>query len=96
MPKAYVIVTEAISDPAGMEAYSRAAAPSLAAGGAKVLAVDSRPQVLEGGWHGDKTVVLEFESPEAARAWYDSEGYSRAKPLRHAAADSNAVIISGF
>ena len=67
MPKGYVIFTEAIKDQAGMKAYGRAAGESIAQGGATVLAVDSRPQVLEGEWHGEQTVVLEFESVEAAQ-----------------------------
>lgn len=96
MPKGYVILTEAIKDEAGMAAYGRKSAPTLRAAGAKVLAVDSGPRVLEGDWHGDRTVVLEFESVEAARAWYESAGYGEAKPLRLAAADCNAVIVEGF
>ncbi|MFE2416749.1 DUF1330 domain-containing protein [Streptomyces hokutonensis] len=96
MPKGYVILTESVKDPAGMDAYGRAAGPTLAEGGASVLAADGQPQLLEGEWHGDRTVVLEFDSVEAARAWYESEVYGRAKPLRHAAADTNAVIVSGF
>ncbi|MEU9286298.1 DUF1330 domain-containing protein [Streptomyces sp. NPDC048275] len=58
--------------------------------------MDSRPQVLEGTWHGDRTVVRACESVEAARAWYESAAHEEAKPLRHAAADTSAVIISGF
>jgi uncharacterized protein (DUF1330 family) len=96
VPKAYVILTEAIKDQAGMAAYGRAAAPSLAEGGVVVLAVDQHPQVLEGEWHGDQTVVLEFESAEAARAWYQSPAYQQARPLRQAAADANVAIITGI
>jgi uncharacterized protein (DUF1330 family) len=96
MPKGYVILTEDIKDQSGMSAYGRAAAPSMAEGGASVLAVDPAPQVFEGEWHGDQTVILEFESVEAARAWYGSAAYEAAKPLRYAAADTNAVIVSGF
>ncbi|SOE32816.1 DUF1330 domain-containing protein [Streptomyces sp. OK228] len=96
MPKGYVILTEAIKDEAGMEAYGRASAGSIAHGRAAVLAVDTEPQVLEGSWHGNRTVVLEFESVEAARAWYASDAYAEAKPLRLAAADCNVVIVSGF
>jgi uncharacterized protein (DUF1330 family) len=94
MPKGYVILTEAIKDPAGMDAYGRAAGPAMVQG--SILAVDSQPEVLEGEWHGDRTVVLEFESVEAARAWYESPAYQKAKPLRLAAAECHAVIISGF
>ncbi|MET7486945.1 DUF1330 domain-containing protein [Streptomyces sp. NPDC005538] len=96
MPKGYVIVTEAIKDPAGMAAYGQAAGASIVQAGASILAVDGRPEVLEGEWHGDQTVILEFESVEAARAWYESEEYGRAKPLRQAAADSRAVLVAGF
>ena len=94
MPKGYVILTEAIKDPEGMKAYGRAAGAAM--GGVKILAVDTATETLEGTWHGDQTVVLEFESVDAARAWYESEAYQKAAKLRHAAADCNAVIISGF
>jgi uncharacterized protein (DUF1330 family) len=96
MPKGYVIFTEAIKDRAGMAVYSRAAGPTIVEGGATVLAVDPQPEVLEGQWYGDQTVVLEFESVEAARAWYESDAYQKAKSLRQAAAETHAVIISGF
>lgn len=86
MPKGYVILTEAIKDQAGMAEYGRAARVSMAQSGASVLALDSQPQVVEGEWHGDTTVVLEFASVEAARAWYESAAYEEAKPLRQAAA----------
>jgi uncharacterized protein (DUF1330 family) len=94
MPKGYIILTEAIKDPEGMKAYAQAAGAAM--GGVNVLAVDTAPQVIEGDWHGDQTVVLEFDSVDAARKWYESEAYQKAATLRQAAADCNAVILSGF
>ncbi len=96
MPKAYVIFTEDIKDEEGMEAYGKASLPSIIESGASVLAFDAGPQVLEGEWHGSRTVVLEFASVEAARAWYESDSYQQAKGLRLAAAESNGVIITGL
>jgi uncharacterized protein (DUF1330 family) len=96
MPKGYVIFTEAITDAAGMEAYGRAARAATAGSGATVLAVDGQPELLEGEWHGNQTVVMEFESTDAARAWYNSDAYQEAARLRQAAATTNAVILSGF
>lgn len=93
MPKGYVILTEAIKDPEGMKAYGRAAGAAMS--GVGILAVDTKPQVLEGNWHGNQTVVLEFDSVEAAREWYESEAYQKAAKLRQAAAECNVVIISG-
>ncbi|MEU6352550.1 DUF1330 domain-containing protein [Streptomyces sp. NPDC047072] len=94
MPKAYVIFTESVKDPAGMAAYGRAAGPTLAGTGARLVANDSAPETLEGDWFGDTTVVLEFPSVEAARAWYASEAYQEARKLRQAAAETNAVIVT--
>lgn len=95
MPKAYVIFTESIHDPAGMRAYEAASTAPIVEHGAKVLAVDPG-LALEGVWPGDRTVLLEFASVEAARAWYDSAAYQAVVPLRHAAATTNAVILTGF
>lgn len=96
MPKAYAIFTEDITDPEGMKAYAAAAREAIHGHGATVLAADPRPQVVEGEWHGNQTVLLEFESPEAAQAWYFSPEYQAAARLRQAAATTNAVIVTGF
>jgi uncharacterized protein (DUF1330 family) len=96
MPKAYVIFSEVVHDADGMRDYGRAAGPTLAAGGASVLAFGPGAEVLEGEWPADQTVILEFESAEAARTWYLSEAYQAAAPLRHAAAETNAVLLLGL
>ena len=96
MSKGYVILTEAIRDPEGMDGYGQASMPSIIEHGAKVLVVDEHVEVLEGEWHGDRTVVVEFDSVDAAREWYTSATYQAALPLRQAAADCNVVIASGF
>ncbi|MET0898108.1 MAG: DUF1330 domain-containing protein [Mycobacterium sp.] len=94
MPKGYVIITEDIKDPEGMKAYGAEAAKVM--GGATILAFSPAIETIEGDWHGTQTVLLEFESVEAAKAWYHSDEYQAAAKLRHAAADCNGVIISGF
>jgi uncharacterized protein (DUF1330 family) len=96
VPKGYVILTEVISDPDGMAAYGRAAGSSIREGGAKVLVVERQPEVVEGKWPATQTVVLEFESVEAARAWYRSESYQAAAKIRQDAAECDVVIVSGF
>jgi uncharacterized protein (DUF1330 family) len=92
--KGYVILTEDIKDPAGMAEYGKLVMQAM--DGATIVAVDHKPQVIEGSWHGSQTVVLEFESVEAARAWYESEAYQKAAKVRQATADCNGVIISGL
>lgn len=94
MAKGYVIITEDIKDPAGMAEYGKLASQTM--GNAKVLAFGPAAEALEGQWHGTQTVLLEFESVEAAKQWYHSDEYQAAAKLRQAAADCNGVIVSGF
>ena len=96
MPKGYVILTEAIHDADGMDSYGDASGGSVAEHSGRVLVVDADVEVLEGEWHGTRTVIVEFESVEQARKWYRSSSYQAALPLRQAAADCNVVIVSGF
>jgi uncharacterized protein (DUF1330 family) len=94
MAKGYIVVTEDIKDPEGFKTYMGEAAKSMD-DSVKVLAFDPSPEPLEGAWHGPQTILMEFESVEAARAWYHSDLYQAAAKLRQAAADCNVAIISG-
>jgi uncharacterized protein (DUF1330 family) len=96
MAKGYVILTEAIRDEPAMDEYGRASTASLLAYGGRVLVVDDRVEVLEGEWHGTRTVIVEYSSVEQAHAWYESAEYGDALPLRKAAADCNVIIAAGF
>ena len=93
MAKGYVIITEDIKDPAGMAEYGKLAAKARM-GHAAGLCAD--PTVVEGDWHGSQTVLLEFESVDAAKEWYYSDAYQEAAKLRQGAADCNGVIVSGL
>jgi uncharacterized protein (DUF1330 family) len=93
VPKGYVVITEDIKDPAGMAEYGKLASKTMA--NATVLAFGPA-ETIEGAWHGTQTVLLEFESVEAAKEWYNSDAYQEALKLRQAAADCNGAILSGF
>ncbi len=69
MPKGYVIFTEDIRDEAGMNVYARQAVPTITQAGGRVIVADDAPELIEGSWHGKRTVVLEFDSVAAARNW---------------------------
>ncbi len=60
------------------------------------LVVDDDVEVLEGTWHGTRTVIVEFESVARAKEWYASDSYRSALPLRLASAECSVVLASGF
>lgn len=96
MAKGYVIFTEVINDQAAYDAYVEKALPTIIESGGKPLVIQDDPEVIEGQWHGPRTVILEFESVEAARSWYNSADYQAVVGERHAAAEANAVIVGEF
>jgi uncharacterized protein (DUF1330 family) len=77
-----------------MAEYGKLASKAMA--GSTLLSFDQKPELLEGEWHGSQTVLLEFDSVEAAREWYNSDAYQEAAKLRQAAANCNCVILSGL
>ncbi len=84
-----------ITNPADYAAYPAAAFPSIGASGAEVLVADYASESVEGG-PGQVTVVLRFASKDAARAWYESDAYQAALPLRTANTEGVAVICDEF
>jgi NAD(P)-dependent dehydrogenase (short-subunit alcohol dehydrogenase family)/uncharacterized protein (DUF1330 family) len=97
MPRGYVVMTEVIHDPAGMAAHGAVTYDSLVEHGAKMLVVDADYEIREGNWvEGSRLAIMEFESPEVARNWYESDAGQQAHALRKEAADCNVLIASGF
>ncbi len=96
MAKGYFMITEDIKNEDGLNAYSSKALPTILQSGGKPIIVARDAEVLEGTWHGTQTIVIEFDSVDAARAWYNSDAYQAVIGERHAAAESNAVIVGGF
>ena len=52
--------------------------------------------MLEGDWPARRRVLLEFPSPEAARAWWDSPEYEKPKAMRRASSNGRLILLEGF
>ncbi len=96
MAKGYFIFTEDIHDQNGINAYGAKAIPTVLQSGGRPIVVEDNADVIEGTWHGSRTIIIEFDSVDAAKGWYNSPEYQAVIGMRHAAAESNAVIVSGF
>ncbi len=88
MPKAYWISTyHAIHDEAALQAYAQLAGPALSASGGRFLARGMPAAVKEQG-KAMRTVLIEFDSLQAAQDAYQSPGYKAAL----VALGSNAAV----
>jgi uncharacterized protein (DUF1330 family) len=78
MAKAYWICCyREINDPAKLAAYAKMALPAIESGGGRILARGTAAQAYEAGKR-ERTVLIEFDSVEAATAVHDSATYQAA------------------
>jgi uncharacterized protein (DUF1330 family) len=77
----YVVVNLSVTDPAKFEQYRSVAAPLVMKFGGKYLAVDFEQMDLD-GTSLPGLAILEFESVEAVRNFYNSPEYQEIVGLR--------------
>ena len=92
---AYIIFDVEVTDPALADDYAKLANESLAPFQSKTLLHGGMVEVLEGDWEPKTVVMVEFESMEQARQWYNSPAYSKAKDILHRAASTNVILVEG-
>ncbi|NCP16052.1 DUF1330 domain-containing protein [bacterium] len=92
---AYVIVDIEVTDPAGYEAYKKLAPAAVKLFGGKYLARGGPNETLEGDWHANRLVILEFPTVAQAETWLESPEYAPARALRHKYARTNMVVVEG-
>jgi uncharacterized protein (DUF1330 family) len=83
-----------VKDPAGNGDFREKVGATIERYGGKVRIAGGKVNVLEGGWQ-PALVVVEFESAERAREWYECEEYRPLKELRRGAADVHLIIVAG-
>jgi len=91
--KAYVIVEVDVTDAAKYADYTTQSIPAVAVFGGRYLAA-GEPEVLEGDKPAPRVVMVEFDSRNAAVAFYRSERYQDARKFRANAARVSMYVVT--
>ncbi|MDB5074506.1 MAG: hypothetical protein JWO42_685 [Chloroflexi bacterium] len=91
----YVVADLRVTDPAAFETYRRQVGATVELYGGRFLVRGGNPLSLEGGWQPERFVIIEFETVDRARAWYDSPEYSSLLKLRQSASEGGVIIVDG-
>ena len=95
MPKAYWISAyRSVSDPAKLATYAALAGPAIEGAGGRILARGIPNQTYEAGLM-QRTVLVEFDSVEHAKAAYDSPAYRVARAALEGGCEREIRIIEG-
>ena len=92
----YLVAQLEITDPQTFEDYRDKVPAVIARFGGRYLVRGGEISVLEGDWPAPRLVVIEFDSTDEARRFYESEAYQEILPLRLAAARGTAAIVEGI
>ena len=91
----YAIAQGTITDRAQFDRYLEKSGPTLLAYGARLLAVDEAPTVVEGAVDHPRTVLIAFESADDFYRWYDSPEYTTARKGRETASVGRFLLVKG-
>jgi uncharacterized protein (DUF1330 family) len=92
---AYVIVQVNVTDAAKYEAYKSLAAAAVEKHGGRYIVRGGEAEDLEGTRPYSRLVVLEFETIEQAKRWYQSLDYQKAKSARAGAGVGVFTVVAG-
>jgi len=92
---AYLVVEIQVTDPENYEMVKKMTPATVAHFGGKYLARGGQTVTLEGQWNPRRLVIMEFESMDQAKAWWNSDEYAPAKQMRQAFAITNMVLTEG-
>ena len=92
----YVVAQGRIENRKMLDEYVAKALPTIQAGSGRVVAFDESPEVVEGEVEYPRTVILEFASHDAFRAWYDSPDYQAILPLRLDSTPGTLIVVNGL
>ena len=79
----------------GFGAYQGAAGATVGQYGGKLVLNSTKINSGDGDWNPAGMVVIEFESVEQAKKWYNSPEYQAVIGQRFESADSALIIIDG-
>lgn len=91
---AYLIADVKITDPKQFAEYRKLSIVAFEAHGVKPLAAAGTTERLEGREPG-LIVILPFDSMDAAKKFYESDEYRKARASREGAAIMNMLIVEG-
>jgi uncharacterized protein (DUF1330 family) len=93
---AYMIVQAEITNPEKFPEYQKLAGPAVQKYNGKILGRGTPPETVEGQWGAPVVLIIEFESVETAKAFFNSPEYTAAREARANTAKFTMSIVPGM
>ena len=93
---AYIIVEAVLHDPERFSAYAQAVPAIVEEYGGEYLVLGGEQSSLEGEWGPTRVVMHRWPSADQARAFWQSDAYQAAKPLREGTGEFRVLLVDGL
>ena len=84
-----------IRDPKKFDHYLEQVVPMIERYGGRYLTKGNAHEVLEGDWHPERAVVIQFPDMASLKGWYNSPEYQPLIALRQSAAKDVMIALEG-
>lgn len=91
----YMIGNITVTDPDTFAEYGKQVPETVAAFGGTYVVRGGAAEKIEGNYDPIRIVVLQFESVEKAKEWYNSDMYAPLKEMRMKASTGDLYFVEG-
>ncbi len=93
--KGYVVALVDVLDAQGYEEYKKLSSVAVEEFGGRFVVRGGQHEILEGDLDPKRVAILEFDSYQQAKNFYDSASYQKAVLVRKAVANSRFFLVEG-
>ena len=90
---AFLVSRVRVTDAARFEAYRTASMPIVKSFGGEYVARSDKVEALDGNFPGGRVVLMRFPDTAAARAFWNSAEYRKAREIRLGAAELDLWLL---
>ena len=91
----YMVGNITVTDPDLFAEYGKLVPETVAQFGGTYVVRGGTPEKIEGDYEPVRIVILQFDSVEKAREWYDSDVYAPLKEMRMKASRGDLYFVQG-
>lgn len=91
----YFVADVEVTDPVAFQEYAKGAPPTVAAYGGRYIARGGALEVLEGTWAPKRLTIIQFDSVERCKAWFNSPEYAPFKEIRKRTTRAKLLVTEG-
>lgn len=93
---AYLLGIVTIEDAEGFAEYANRVPELIERYGGTYRARGGSVEVLEGSWAPKRVTLVEFDSVDQAKSWYESDEYQALADIRRHHAKADLVLVEGL